>query len=429
MENVVVKVEIETVSPCRRRLKIEIPDQEMKQELEAVYQELSRTVKVPGFRQGKVPREIIVTRYAKEAQDELLNRVIPQAYSKAVKEQELHPVGRASINQVEYRENTPLKFQALLDIAPEFKLNNYKGISLRRKKVAVTDEDVTQALENLRQSHAQFQAVAERAIKMGDYAIADWEIFCEGKSAEKAKDRWLWVDGKHNVQEFDEQLVGARAGEKKEVKVTLPADYPKKELAGKEAVFHVVVKEIKERILPELNDDFAKELGKFETLSQVREEVKKQLERLKEKEEERGLRAQAAEYLLKEYRFAVPESLVETIAQEITARALHQMRQRGAKESDLNAQMENLKKTARERAVAEVRISYLVDAIAETETIAVGKEDMEKHLVELVRGGQNPAYLEQFYREKQHIEELKAQLLEEKVLQFLVSQGKIKIED
>lgn len=424
-----VKVEIETVSPCRRRLKIEIPDQEMRQEMEAVYRELSRTVKVAGFRQGKVPREIIVTRYAKEAQDELLKRVIPQAYSKAVKEKALHPVGHPSVNKVEYRENAPLKFQAVLDISPEFKLNNYKGISLHRKKVAVTDEDVTQALENLRQSHAQFQAVAERALKMGDYAIADWEMLREGKSVEKAKDVWLWVDGKHNFEKFDEQLAGARAGEKKEVKVTLPADHKNKELAGKEVVFQVLVKEIKERILPELNDDFAKELGKFETLAQVREEVKKQLATVKEKEEEKGLRAQATEYLLKEYPFDLPESLVEAIAEEITARALHQMRQRGAKESDLQTQMENLKKTARERAVAEVRLSYLVDAIAKAESVTVAKEDMEKYLSELVRAGQNPAYLEQYYREKQHFEELKAQLLEEKVLQFLVSQGKIIIEE
>ena len=424
-----MKVDVEKVSPCRRKLKIEIPNMELKKELESVYQELGRSVKVPGFRAGKVPREVLEKRFSKEAQDELLKKVIPEAYSKAIQEKKLHPVGHPHVKEVQFKENAPLSFEALFDISPEIKLKNYKGIKLKRKKVAVKDEEVAQALENIRQQQAQYTVVAERGLQMGDMAIVGWEMFHEGRPVETVKDTWVPMQEKWYFENFCQQLLGAKAAEKRDVKVTVPADFKNKTVAGKPVTFQVAVKEIKVQALPELNDEFAKELGKFETLAQVKEELKKQLEKVKEKDEENSLKAQLVEYLNKEYKFDLPGFLVEEIAREILTRAVNQLLQRGAKEEEVKGQLETLKKSAHDRAETEVRISYLVDEMAKEEKISVSKEDMEKYFGELVRSGQNPAYLQQHFSKQENVQELQGRLLEEKVLQFLISHGKISIED
>lgn len=426
---VVVKVDVEKVSPCRRKMKIEIPDVELKKELESVYQELSRNVKVPGFRAGKVPREILEKRFAKEAQDELLKKVIPEAYSKAIREKNLHPVGHPHVKEVQFKENAPLSFEALFDISPEVKLKNYKGIHLKRKKVAVKEEEVAHALENIRQQQAQYIVVAERGLRMGDMAIVEWEMIHEGSSVEKVKDTWVPMQEKWYFENFCQQLIGGKGGERRELKITVPVDFKNKTVAGKPVTFQVSIKEIKEKTLPELNDEFAKELGKFETLAQVKEEIKKQLEAGKERDEQNSLKAQLVEYLNKEYKFDLPEFLVEEISREILNRVVNQLFEKGATEEQVKGQLETLKKTAHQRAETEVRISYLVDEMAKEEKISVSKEDMEKYLGELVRAGQNPAYLQQHFSKPENVQELQARLLEDKVLQFLVSQGKITVED
>lgn len=424
-----MKVDLEKKSGCRRILKIEIPDAELKSEMEAVYRDIGRTAKIPGFRAGKIPRQILEQRFAKEAQDQLLKRVIPQAYSKAVQEKELHPVGNPHVKDVKFKENEPLKFEALLDVSPVIKLSTYQGIKLKKKKVEVKEEEVVRALENLRQQQAQYKVVSERGVEAGDMVIADWDLVCEGNPVEKVKDTWLLIEEKNFIPGFCPLLIGAKAGEKKEIRIQVPADYRQKQAAGKEGIFQVAVKEIKERIVPELNDDFAKELGKFETLTQVREELKKQLERIKEKDEENNLKHQVEKQLISENNFDLPEFLVERVAEEVLRRAAQQMLQRGVSEKELEAQFETLKKNAREKAEAEVRLSYIVDEIGKAESVAVAKEDIEKYLAQQVQAGQNPAYLKQIFEHREQLEELKSHLLTEKVLQFLVSQGKITVED
>lgn len=423
-----LKVDFEIVGPCRRKLVFEIPNEELQKEISAIYQSISRTAKVPGFRSGKVPQEILKKRYSEEAKGELLRKVIPQAYSKAIQDNKLHPVGHPKVEVTEFKENEFLRFQALLDVQPEVKLKKYSGIPLSRKKVEVPQKEVDQALKNLREQNAQFKAIQDRGIQMGDFAILDWEMHCEGKSVETIKDRWVPVDEKYYLEKFCEPLIGANLGDKRDIEATLPKDYPQEALRGKLATFKVEVKEIKEKRLPELNDDFAKDLGKFDTLDHLKEELKKQLETFKEKEEEKGLKAQLIQSLLKENQMDLPEFLVENVTQDILDRAIQQMQTQKVPQSEIDKQKEDLSKKARERAEAEVSLAYFVDHIAKAESIKVGKEDIDKYFTQLVQAGQNPAYLEQYFRQPESIEKLKSQLLEEKVLQFLISQGKIKVE-
>jgi len=423
-----LKVDLEKVSTCRMRLNVEIPDSDLKKEIESIYKDISKSAKIPGFRSGKAPRAVLEKRYSQEAKGELFKKVIPEAYSKALEEKKLQPVGHPKVEVTEYKENEVLRFKAELDIQPEVKLKNYSGFALTQKKVKVEDKDVEQTINNLQQQHARYEAITDRGLKFGDFAIVDWEMECEGNKVETVNDRWIPIDKKYYLEKFCDPLVGAKGGEERDVEVTLPKEYPNELLRGKKALFHIKVKEIKERILPELNDDFAKDLGKFDTFQKLKEELKKQLETHKEKEEQKEVKAQVVKLLLKDYSFELPGFLVENMSQDILNRALNQMQAQKVPQKEIEEQRAKLAEKANERAEAEVRLAYLTDAIANKESIKVEKEDFEKYMMEMAQMGQNQAYLQQFFQKPENVENLRAQLLEEKVLQFLISQGKIKVE-
>lgn len=423
-----MKVDLEKVSTCRMRLNVEIPDSDLKKEIESIYKDISKSAKIPGFRSGKAPRAVLEKRYSQEAKGELFKKVIPEAYSKALEEKKLQPVGHPKVEVTEYKENEVLRFKAELDIQPEVKLKNYSGFALTQKKVKVEDKDVEQTINNLQQQHARYEAITDRGLKFGDFAIVDWEMECEGNKVETVNDRWIPIDKKYYLEKFCDPLVGAKGGEERDVEVTLPKEYPNELLRGKKALFHIKVKEIKERILPELNDDFAKDLGKFDTFQKLKEELKKQLETHKEKEEQKEVKAQVVKLLLKDYSFELPGFLVENMSQDILNRALNQMQAQKVPQKEIEEQRAKLAEKANERAEAEVRLAYLTDAIANKESIKVEKEDFEKYMMEMAQMGQNQAYLQQFFQKPENVENLRAQLLEEKVLQFLISQGKIKVE-
>lgn len=423
-----MKVDLEKVSTCRMRLNVEIPEPDLKKEIESIYQQFGKSAKIPGFRAGKAPRAILEKRYSQEAKGELFKKVIPEAYSKALEEKKLSPVGHPKVEVTEYKENEFLRFKAELDIQPEVKLKKYTGFALTQKKAHVEEKEIEQALANLQQQHARYEAITDRGLKFGDFAIVDWKMESEGKKVETVNDRWIPVDKQYYLEKFCDPLIGAKGGEERDVEVTLPKDYPNETMRGKKALFHITVKEIKERLLPDLNDDFAKDLGKFETIQQLKEELKKQLQTHKEKEEQKEVKAQVVKLLLKDYSFELPGFLVENMTQDILNRALNQMQAQKMPQKEIEAQRSKLAEKAKERAEAEVRLAYLVDAIANKESIKVEKEDFENYMKEMAQTGQNPAYLQQFFQKPENVENLRAQLLEEKVLQFLISQGKIKVE-
>lgn len=428
LKEAVLKVEMQKVSDTRLSLQVEIPNTDLKKEIDSIYKSISKSARIPGFRQGNAPRAILEKRYAEEAKGELFKKLIPQAYSKAVEEKQLKPVGHPQLEVTEYKENEVLKFKALLDVQPEVELKNYSGIALKRKNVKVEDKDVEETLTRLQEQHAQYKVVEGRGIQWGDFAIADWVLTQDGKHVEKVDGRWIPVDKDYFIPNFCDSLIGAKAGDKKEIEVILPKDFYKEELREKKGVFNLEVKEVKEKSVPELNNDFAKDLGKFETLDQLKEDVKKQLVEYKDREQENDLKNQVVQHLIKEYKFELPGFLKENLSQEILERAVQQMKMQRMPEKEIEEKKKELIAKAEERAEAEVRIAYLVDAIAKKESIQVEKEDIENHFKNMVQAGQNPAYLENYLKDPQNIEKLRSQLLEEKVLQFLVSQGKIKVE-
>ncbi len=423
-----MKVEMQKVSDTRMALQVEIPDTDLKKEIESVYQMLSKSVRVAGFRQGKAPRAILEKRYAEEARGELLKKLVPQAYSKAIEEKQLKPVGHPQLEVTEYKENEVLRFKALLDVQPDIKLKNYSGIPLKQKKVEVTDKELEETLTRLQEQQAQYKAVESRAVQWGDFVIADWRLSHEGKQIEKVEGRWIPIDKEYFIPQFCEPLIGAKPGDKKEIEVELPKTFYKKELQGKKGHFSLDIKEIKEKSVPELNDEFAKDLGKFETLAALKEDVKKQLLQHKEREQENELKHQVVQYLMKEYTFELPGFLKQELTQEILERAMHQMRLQRIAEKEIEEKKKELAAKAEERAEAEVRLAYLTDAIAKKEALKVEKEDIENYVKNMILQGQNPASLEGYLKDPQNMERLRSQLLEDKTLQFLVSQGKIKVE-
>ena len=272
-----MKTKAKKLEACTTHFEIEVPNDAIKKAFEEVYDEIVKIANIPGFRVGKAPRETVKKHYAKDAKEEVLKRLIPEAYRKALEEHKINPVGLPEITDVKFEEGIPLTFNAKVTTRPEFKLNDYKGMIVNKKKIEVKDDDVQKTLESLRDLHARYDNAEDRAVKIGDYVVSDLDCFVDGKPAHKKRENlWLYIEKESTVPGLAEKLVGMKKGDEVDAELKLPDNYPDKTIAGKLARYHVKAKEIKVRSLPALDDSLAKTLGKA-TLAEVKEEIKKEL--------------------------------------------------------------------------------------------------------------------------------------------------------
>ncbi len=428
-------VTIENTAPCRKKLRVEVAAERVAGTRAEILQEFRKFAAIPGFRPGKAPEPMVEKRYAGQIDEELRKRLIPESYRETLGEQKLKVVGYPQIESVEYKPGSALVYTAAVDTAPELSLPDYKGITLNKKAVTVKDDDITKTIDSLREQQAEFTAVEGRAIQTGDFAVISYtgvadgkpisELVPDAKELGENKDFWLLISADSFLPGFCDQLTGAKAGEKRQVLVDFPTDFPQKAVAGKKATFFVDVVSLKEKKLPEVNDEFAKKVG-LENVEKVKDAVRKSLVTEAENQQDSEVRRQIADYLLGKVQFELPESLVKQETRSIIYEVVRENSLRGASKEQLEEKKDEIFGFATENAKGRLRTSFILDAIAEAEQIKVEEAEIEQRIGEMAqRQRTTPEKLKAELAEKNGFGQIEEQILVGKTLDFLVANAKI----
>lgn len=342
-----VKTKAKAIEDCATLFEIEVPREDIDKAFEETYAEISKVANIPGFRAGKAPKELVKKHYAKEARKDVLDHIIPGAYQKAVEEHRIDPIGLPNITDLVFEEGKAMTFRARVDTRPKFKVKAYEGIQVEKKKIVVNDEHVNKALENLREYSAKYVAVEDRSVQSGDYVVSDLECMVDGKPAHKKRENlWLLIDNESLMSGLTQKMIGMKKGEERDIETALPDKYPDKDLAGKTAKYHVLAKEIKVRSLPDVNDEFARDLGK-ESIEQVKKEIAEELKKKFEAESEIAAENQLLNKLIDDNPFTVPSGLVARQIHLMTENAKAKLMEKGFKKRNSIKKTLNFQKNSR----------------------------------------------------------------------------------
>lgn len=382
-----MSLQVEKLEKNMAKLTIEAGADELEKAIEKAYQKQKNKISIPGFRKGKVPRQMVEKMYGKEVfYEDAANELIPDAYDKALDECEEDIVSSPKIEVVQIEAGKPFIFTATVALKPEVKLGKYKGVKVDKIDTEVTDEEVDAQINKERENNARTIVVEDRPVKDGDMTKLDFEGFVDGEAFEggKGEDYPLTIGSGAFIPGFEEQLVGAEIGKEVEVKVTFPEDYQAENLQGKEAVFQCTVKEIKEKELPELDDEFASEVSEFETMAEYREDVKKNLAEKKEKDAKNAKEEAAIKAVVEASEMEIPEAMLESqqkqmvdeFAQRITMQGLSMEQYFQFTGTNYQKMVEQVKPQALER----IKFRLVLEAVVKAENIEVTEEDYEKEL-------------------------------------------------
>ncbi len=382
-----MSLQVEKLEKNMAKLTIEVSAEDLEKAIEKVYQKQKKQISIPGFRKGKVPRMMVEKMYGKEVfYEDAANDLIPEAYDKAVDECEEDIVSSPKIEVTQIEGGKPFIFTATVALKPEVKLGEYKGVKIEKIDREVTEEDVMAEINRERDNNARNITVEDRPVKDGDMTVLDFEGFVDGVAFEggKGEDYPLTIGSGAFIPGFEEQLVGAEIGNEVEVKVTFPEDYQAEELQGKEAVFKCTVKEIREKEIPELDDEFASEVSEFDTLAEYKEDVRKNLTEKKEKDAEAARENEAVQAAVEASEIEIPEAMLETqqrqmvdeFAQRITMQGMSMEQYMQFTGATYEKMIEQVKPQAEER----IRARLVLEAIVKAENIAATDEEFEEEL-------------------------------------------------
>jgi trigger factor len=424
-----MKARVEEISPIKKKISIEIPEDQVTQEVNSFYKELGRTAKIKGFRPGKVPRNILERYFKDYVKAEVIQKLIADTYPKALSEAHLDPVSSPVVDPGEIVEGKPFQYSAVIEVKPEITLEGYTGLKIEGKKEEVKDEEIEERLKALQNLHANLKTISEaRAIQAGDYVIVDYEARMGGKPLEagKAIDFTVEVGSGQFIPAFEEKLIGLKPEEESEIEVTFPEDYGYQKWAGKTVSFHVKIKEIKEKILPSLDDEFAKDLGDYSFLEELKAKLKGDIEKEKDLALERQLRDQVVDQLLEANPFEVPESLVEEQAKALVSDTKLKLAAQGVALKNLGVSEEKLQEDYKTMARKQVRTFLILEKIAGREGIAVTDEEAEDRLKEMSeRMHQKFDAVKRYYEKNGLLPEVKAGIIRDKTLSFLLEKANV----
>ncbi|MDP2928693.1 MAG: trigger factor [Candidatus Omnitrophota bacterium] len=421
-----MKTKARAVEECSTIFEIELPKETIDKAFDETYNEMAKVASIPGFRPGKAPKELVKKRYQKEAKKEVLNHLIPDAYQKAVEEHKIDPIGYPDITDLVFEEGKEMSFKARVDTRPKFKLSNYKGIKIEKKKTVVKDEDISKALDNLRQYGAKYVAVEDRPVKMDDYVVSDLDCIVDQKPAHKRRENlWLYIDQGSLMSGLTGKMIGMNKNEERDIEVELPKEYPDKNLAGKKAMYHVKAKEIKVRSLPDIDDEFAKDLGK-ENLNDLKDKMAKELENKMRFDNEIAAENQLLDKLTGDNNFAVPSALVKKQTRIMTENAKERLLSKGFKKEDLDKKDGEFAERFKDDAPKQVRLLFILDRIAKEEGIVSDEKDLEGAYKSIsIQAGKSEKEVRDHYEKEGLVDNLTERIREEKTIEFLLKNAEI----
>jgi trigger factor len=417
------------LAPCKKLVRVEVDAQKVDEAFEAMTRDFQRKAKFPGFRPGKVPREFVARKFEKEIQDEAKAKLINDSYKRALEEQKLDVVANPDIEEIQFGRGRPLQFAATVETAPEFELPEYKGLPARVESRAVTEADVDQALQVLRAQRVSYRTVDRPLAASGEVAVVNYTGQCEGKpitqiaptamGLTEKKGFWIEMGSDSFIRGFAQQLLGAKAGEKRTVTVEFPADFVTPQLAGKRGVYEVQVVEVKEKYLPPLDDQLA-QAYEAQSLEKLREGVRRDLENELTHKRSTSIRNQLIQGLMGRVQFELPETSVANETKRRVYDMVNGQQRRGATLEQIEEHKDQTYSVATQEAKERVKFAFLIQRIAEKEDIKVSDDEINRSISELAAANKIPREkLAKDLRERNALIGIYDQIMTQKVLEFL----------
>ncbi|HSF33493.1 MAG TPA: trigger factor [Candidatus Tectomicrobia bacterium] len=423
-----MKVEVEELGACARRLEIEIAPENVKKELDQAYRELAKKVSIRGFRKGKIPRPVLERYHRSSVEDEVLQKLIPSSFQQAVKDQGLRAVGQPKLDDINLDEAKALRYTATIEVLPDIALQTYGGWELTKEVRVVTDAEVERELQELQNRHVNLVSIEEdRPVQEGDYVLISFEGFRDGQPVQgsKAENYALVVGSKTVVENVERGLIGMRRGEERDIPVQFPETYQNRAMAGQEVMFHVRVNEIKERVLPPLNDEFAKEAAGVDTLAELREKLRQNQAEIAEREARRALHEVIVTRLVEANPFELPPGMVEAETETLIADLQRQLRPQASEAAPVEI-TEDVQQQLRQQAITRIKRELLIDEIAKREGMKVDDSDVEADLKRLAeRTEQRLEYIRRQMEQAGALESIRHRILADKVLDLVAARSTV----
>lgn len=429
MGEMIAEVKIEDVSSVKKKLSFEVLWADVKDELDSIYRTVGRKAKIKGFRPGKVPRNVLEMHYKEQVEEDAISNLIAKHYAEVVEKNNILAVGQPAIDQKGITTGENFLFTATVETRPVIDLKSYTELKLEKEKLGITKADIEERLNQIRQMYSTLKDIEEdRALANDDFAVIDFEGKLDGEARKElaSEDYTLQIGSQSFVPGFEEQLVGLKKGESRDITVTFPEDYGAKDIAGKEVLFSVTLKNIREKLLPELDEEFVKNFEKIESLEDLKKDVKKSLEEEGEARIKADLRNAMIDKLLENNEFEVPSSWVEEQVYTMMLNARQQMMQNGMPDDKASEISYNLRDGFNDQATRIVKASFMFHEIAKKESIEVTEKDVEDKLNALaLRYGQDYESVKRVYEANNAEDRLKDELLEQKAVDFVEERASI----
>lgn len=411
-------------------LEISIPAAEVEQETERVVQSLAQRVRIPGFRPGKVPPGLIKSRYAADIRDEVVRSLVPKFLQKRIEDEDLRVVGTPDITDVHFHAGEPLRFKAEFEVAPEVELKDYRDLTVPYRDPEITDQDVSQRLDALREQKAEFVNIDPRPAAEGDHAVISIEAIGGIGGEMKQDELVVEIGGADTLEAFSENIRGVSPGEVKEFDVTYPEGHGDEKLAGKAIRFRAALRGLRRKELPELNDDFARDLGDFQNLEELRTEVRQSLQREREYLAQQEAKNQLLEKLVDLHDFPVPEAYLDRQIEAQVEQHLRAAAARGVDPRTVKLDWAKVKESQREKATRDVRATLLLGRIADREGIEVTGDEVDREVQRIARQQREPVAAARRRLEKDGtLRRIVSHIRTEKTLNFLFEHARKVAED
>jgi trigger factor len=413
-----MKSNIKILSECKREIELDIEADEVMKEFDRILIQFSSRSKIPGFRPGKAPRDIVKQRFYPEIKESLINSLVPKALSGELKTQNLNPVGMPVVNDLHFKEGQPLHLKAQFEVWPEFNLPEYKKIKVKKKKISVSDQETDQSLAELRLRSAQYIPVEGRGVLEEDYVVVD----LKGKDLKTNKflpqEKVVILAGHaENEEILNKKLIGSKPGEEKSFTIDYDKNHQNRKLAGKKIEYNLKVISIKEKKLPALDDEFAKEFGEYKSLNDLKEKIRTEIISSKEKATKQDMAEEIIKKISDKLSIGLPEVLVEQEYMAIMRRLLSSPTQQDIKKEDL----EQLKSEGKKKAEQSLKNHLILKKIAEKENLKVSDQEMHEEFKEIAKANNLPlAQVIDSVNKERKREELRSSILFKKTVDFLV---------
>ncbi|MBM4261350.1 MAG: trigger factor [Deltaproteobacteria bacterium] len=424
-----MKVDVAEISPVQRKVQIELPSAKVTDEFVRAYRDLGRRVRIRGFRAGKAPRTVLQRMYGEEITGEVRSHLVEESLGEVIRDRGMQIVSRPEIDAHELKDGGPFSFSAVFEVKPEIQIQDYLGVEVEKVRFAITDEQVDAALARLQEGHARLEPVENReVVHKGDFITLDFSGSLSGKpfAGGKGENYPLQIGAGQVLPQFETSLIGLKVGERDAIQVPYPEDYPNKEIAGKTVDFEILVRDLKQKVLPTLDDEFAKDHGECASLEELRGKIRGRLEDEFKRYQEEELKEQVLSRILDKHSVTPPPAMVERQTRYLMERYDDRGAANGASD-EAPATTEETKKLFEGRAARQIQATLLVEKISQQEKIEVNDRELQERIDTMARSsGERAKTVRDYYARPEAREDLRAQIVFDRTLSFLLEKSLIK---